>query len=203
MNPIQATSIQIHLTSGRKHMFYQEDAGLVERICDDLDGHVFARNSLIIEASDDITAFPGHAIIGITILTDPLPQSFYERERLSHSIIVQISQESFEFRRLQDLAKITGTRSSSLCHLEFVSGEHLFLEFSDIAENGLEERFALHNLFTRPSLHSRRPDGGFSIWNTAHIVSWSRYPKVEVPTHSLLAQPIEGKPSSPNLLLLK
>ena len=43
------------------------------------------------------------------------------------------------------------------------------------------------------ALSCRRLEGGFRIWNTAHIVSWSHYPKLEVPANAWpaesLAQP--------------
>src|SRR6185503_12232370 len=119
--------------------------------------------------------FPGHALIGITILTDPIPESYLDREKISKTIVNQISQETFQFRRLQLMAKIEGQRGFLLSELEFASGERLFLESSEIAANAMGERAALNHLFSKPSLSCRRLDFGFSIWNTAHIVSWSHY----------------------------
>lgn len=186
----QPTGIQIHLVTGHKRMFYQEDLELVAKICNDLDGRIFSRASLIIDSALDVTAIPGTAMLGITILTDPLPPAFYEAEKASKTVITQISQEAFQLRRLQDMSKVEGRRSPILCELEFVSGEHLFLEFSEIALSGMGERNALNHLFTRPSLSCRRLDGGFSIWSTSHIVSWSLYPKLEVPANAWPAEAI-------------
>ncbi len=174
----QPTGIQFHLITGRKQMFYQEDAELVARICGDLEGHIFGRANLILNGEDDVTAIPGSAMIGITILTHPLPDSFHERERLTQIVITQISQESFQFKRLRDLAKVKVGRSPILSEIEFVSGERLFLEFNEVAAGGVEERNVLQQLFARPYLSCRHLDGGFSVWNTAHIVSWSHYPKL-------------------------
>ncbi len=184
LESIQPTGIQVHLTTGRKHMFYQEDKVLVAKICSDFDANVFSRPSLILDSLEDVTAFPGRAMIGITILTDPLPESFYERERQSKTIISQISSEDFQLRKLKGLSKTEGLRSTILSELEFVSGERLFLEFSEIADTGIAERNILSHLFSKPSLTCRRREGGFSIWNTAHIVSWSHYPKLEVPSNA-------------------
>jgi hypothetical protein len=191
MDNYQAIVIQLHLTTGHERMFYQENPSLVAKICDDLDGHIFSRASLIIESGDDVTAIPGDAMIGITILTDPLPASFYEKEKMSKTVITQISHETFHLRRLQYMSKVEGQRNPILCELEFVSGGHLFLEFSEVAVSGMGERSALHHLFTRPSLSCRRLEGGFSIWNTAHIVSWSHYPKMEVPANAWQAEPFD------------
>jgi hypothetical protein len=177
----QPTGIQLHLSTGRKHWFYQENADLVANICSDLDGQIFTRASLIIDGAEDVTAFPGQALIGITILTDPLPETFFERERLARTVVTQISQETFQYRRLQLLSKLEGYRSTLLSELEFTSGERLFLQFSEVAVNGMGERNVLNHLFSRPSLSCRRLEGGFSIWNTSHIVSWSHYPKLEAP----------------------
>ena len=188
MSIFQPTGIQLHLITGRKHMFYQENPDLVAIICADLDGQIFTRESLIIDSADDTTAFPGNALIGITILTDPIPESYLEREKTSKTIVNQISQETFQFRRLQLMAKIEGQRGFLLSELEFASGERLFLESSEIAANAMGERAALNHLFSKPSLSCRRLDCGFSIWNTAHIVSWSHYPKLEVPGNAWPAE---------------
>ena len=190
MNEIQPTGIQLHLITGNKPMFYQEDSGLVALICADLDGRVFTRPSLIIESREDVTAFPGHALVGITVLTDPLPASFLEHERLTKAVVSEISPETFKIQRLRNLAKVEGTRGPMLCEIELTSGDRLFLELSEVAENGIDERSSMHHLFSRPSIACRRLEGGFSIWNTAHIVSWSHYPKLEVPAGSWPADPI-------------
>ncbi len=200
----QPTGIQLHLVTGHKKMFYQERANLVAKICDDLDGRIFTRASLILDGTDDVTAFQGTALLGITILTDPLPESFYQREKLSNVVVTQISQESFQLRRLQYMSNVEGERGPSLSTLEFISGECLFLEFSEIAESGMAQRDSLFHLFTRPTISCRRLEGGFSIWNTAHIVSWSHYPKLEVPANSWqvesLAEPAYGDAKIVNFL---
>lgn len=197
MDNFQATGIKFHLTSGNERMFYQEDKDLVAKICNDLDGQVFLKSSIIIDSRDDVTAFPGNALIGITILTDPLPESFYEREKTSGTVVLQISREAFNLQRLQYLSKIEGLRGPTLSELEFINGERLFFEITEVAVSGMDERNALHNLFARPSIFCRRLDGGFSVWNTSHIVSWSHYPKMEVPANSwqaeVIAEPVEGE----------
>lgn len=189
----QPTGIQLHLITGRKHMFYQENPDLVAIICADLDGQIFTRESLIIDSAEDTTAFPGHALIGITILTDPIPDSYLHREQVSKTVVTQISQETFQFRRLQLMAKVEGERGLLLSELEFASGERLFLESSEIAANEMGERAALNHLFAKPSLSCRRLDCGFSIWNTKHIISWSHYPKLDVPGN---AWPAENLPET-------
>lgn len=192
METYQSTGIQIHLTTGDKPMFYQELPELVAKICNDLDGRIFTRTSLIIESGEHITTFPGHAMIGITILIDVLPDGFLQREKDSNITISQISEESFHLRRLGYMAKVEGQKGTSLCELQFVSGERLFLEFIEVAVSGMGERTELHHLFAHPSLSCRRLEGGFSIWNTAHIVSWSHYPKIEVPINSWPAESLAG-----------
>ena len=178
-------------------MFYQEDQDLVGKICEGADGQIFSRASLIIESVDGVTSFPGNALIGITILTEPLPHSFLEHEASSKINIRQISQESFLVRRPQAISSIEGARGFTLSEIEFVSGEHLFLEASAVAQSGMRERNTLHHLFSNPSLWCRRLEGGFSIWNTAHIVSWSHFPKLEVPANSwraeTLTEPVVGQ----------
>jgi hypothetical protein len=198
------TGIQLHLTTGRKHWFYQENAELVGTIMDDLDGNVFSKESLVIDGADEVSSFPGSALIGITILTDVLPESFLEKEKLSKTVVTQISLETFQYSRLQLISKYEGMRGALLSEIEFVSGERLYLEFSEVARNAMGERSVMHHLFSRPSISSRRPEGGFSIWNTAHIVSWSHYPKLDAPGDSwpaeTLTEPITGAAKTVKML---
>lgn len=184
------------MATGRKHMFYQDDPSLVQAICEDLNGQIFGRASLIIQSLREVTAFPGHSLVGITILTDPLPESLFERERASKTVITQVSEETFQYRKLQEVLRVEGKRGVIFSELEFTSGERLFLEIDGEAMSSMGERNAMHHLFTRPSISCRRLDGGFSIWNTAHIISWSQSPKLESPenawTAESLAQPAAG-----------
>ena len=168
----QPAGIQLHLVSGNKRMFYQEDTDLIAKICDDIDGHVFSRASIIIESALDVIAVPGDALIGISVMTDPLPEFYFKMEQTSKTMVTQISEETFLLGAIgSSCQKSSDKKGSSLSELEFVSGEHLFLELAEIAESALSERFALHHLFNHPSLFCRRLEGGFSIWNTKKIVS--------------------------------
>lgn len=204
MSGTQAAGIQLHLTTGRKHWFYQENAELVATILGDLDGHIFSRNSLVINGEDEVSSFPGSALLGITVLTHSLPGCFLEKEKLSKTVVTQISLETFQSGRLQLIAKYEGIRGKLLSEIEFVSGERLYLEFSEIAVSAMDERSVMHNLFSRPSLSCRRLEGGFSIWNTSHIVSWSHYPKLDAPENAwaaeTLTEPITGAAKTSKML---
>lgn len=184
----QPTGVQLQLVTGRRYMFYQEDLTLATSICNDLDNQIFSRPSLIVDSVEEVTAFPGHALLSITILVEELPESFFAKERLSKTVTTQITLEEFESRRRQNIAKEEGKRGAVVSELEFVNGERLYLEFSEIAASAMGERNALHHLFSHPSLWCRRLGGGFTIWNTAHIVSWSHHPKLEVPANAWLAE---------------
>lgn len=201
-NPYNPTAIQLHLVTGGKQMFYQEEAARVASICADIDGqHIFTRNSLIIEGADDVLAFPGNALIGITVMTDFLPAAFLERELMMKTVVTQISADAYHSQRESDLSKTEGLRSSVYCSLEFTTGERLFLEFNEIAQGGMGERNVLQHLFTRPTLFSRTAEGGFSAWNTAHIVSWSHYPKLEAPLTAWSAEAVPAQDATDELIM--
>lgn len=190
MDTFHPFGIQVHLLTGRKHMFYQEDPQLVEAIAQNLSGQIFSRPSLIIDGRDGSMSFPGHAIVGITVVSDPLPESFLKREQASNVVVTQISAETFHIQRLRLKATLEGVQSALLSEIEFVGGERLYLEFCELGVSGLQERSALGHLFSSPSISCRRADNGFSIWNTAHIVSWSNFPKREVPSNAWPAESI-------------
>ncbi len=190
----QPTGVQLQLVTGRRYMFYQEDPTLATSICNDLDNQIFSRPSLIVDSVEEVTAFPGHALLSITILVEMLPESFFAKERLSKTVTTQITLEEFESRRRQNIAKEEGKRGAVVSELEFVNGERLYLEFSEIAASAMGERNALYHLFSHPSLWCRRLGGGFTIWNTAHIVSWSHHPKLDVPGNAWQAELLPEPP---------
>ncbi len=183
---VHPVEIHLHLTSGRKHIFTQSDLGFAKKICDDLDGSIFSKQSLIIESKDEVAAFPGHALIGITVLTDPLPDSFLKLEMLARTTVTQVAHDIYNDRHAHIISKREGERSLVLSEVEFANGARLFLEFSEVTAISIDERSTMHHLFTHPALLCRTK-GGFSLWNTAHMVSWSHYPKLHVPINSWVA----------------
>jgi hypothetical protein len=184
MENLQPITIQLHLTSGLKRVFHQDNPRLIATIFDEFDGRLFTQPTLIIESRDSVTAFSSHSLIGISILTDQVPNSLSLREGRSKTVVTEITQENYLQLRHQNIPKVEGVRSNILSEIVFVSGQHLYLEFSEIAIGGMGERAELHHQFSNPSLACRRLGGGFSLWNTAQIVSWSHSPKLESPDTS-------------------
>lgn len=189
MTIFKSGGVQVHLVNGHKWIFYQENQSQIDKICSDLEGSFFSKPSLIIDNVDHITAFPCHSLLGISVLTENLPENFIRMENLSNRTAQQIGEEEFIRMRYQATSKIEGHQSRTLSQLEFVSGESLFIEINDAVENGMEERSSLYHLFSRPTLATRRQDFGFSLWNTAQIVSWSLYPSTEVPSTAWQVDP--------------
>ena len=185
-----ATEIHLHLTSGYKRAFYQDNISLIKNIFDDLDFQIFARASQIIVGREEAFAFPGTALIGISFQTTLFPDSFVERERLTGTVIRQIEKESFLEKRSKPIEVKDGIRHSIISEIEFSTGKRIYLEASELVQSRLEARLNMHHLFTSPCIYCRRFEGGFSIWNTAHIVSWTHYPSLEVPSNSWQAEPM-------------
>jgi hypothetical protein len=190
MENLQPITIHLHLINGLTRVFYQDDPELIATICNDLDGRVFTQPNLIIESKENAVAFAGHTLMGISILTDQIPNSISMRENMSRTVVTQITEENFLQLGHQDRPKVEGRRSNILSEIVFVSGEHLYLEFSEVAIGGMGERAEMHNLFTNPSLACHRLGGGFSLWNTAQMVSWSHSPKLATPGNSWSAEEV-------------
>ena len=181
LNPL---TIQVHLINGQTRTFRQDNPDLVTAICNDLDGRIFTQSTLIIEGEDEAVTFSGHALIGLSILSDLTPGFITLRESMAKTVVTQITAENFLQLRHENKPKVEGIRSNILSEIVFVSGDQLYLEFSEVAIGGMGERAEMHHLFTNPSLACRRLGGGFSLWNTAQIASWSHSPKLEAPGES-------------------
>ena len=186
--PIMATEIHLHLTSGQKRAFYQENVSLIKTIFDDLHFHIFARTSQIIVGNNEAYAFPGTALIGISFQTTLFPGSFIDRETVTGTVIRQIEKESFLRKRSMAFSFQEGAMNSIISEVEFSTGKRIYLEASEIIESPIDTRSNMHHLFKNPCLFCRRLQGGFSIWNTAQIVSWTHYPALNLPNHSWQAE---------------
>lgn len=185
-NSVHPIEIHLHLTSGRKHIFTQSDLGFAKKICDDLNASIFKEQSLIIEGKDEIYAFAGHTLIGITVYTDPLPDSFLKHEMDSKAKVTQITHNMHRERRERTISTVEGERCLVLSEVEFCNGARLFLEFNEVTAIAIDERSTMHHLFTHPALMCR-VNGGFSIWSTSHMCSWTHYPKLHIPINSWVA----------------
>ena len=137
--------------------------------------------TLIIENGLNAVAFAGHGLLGISIVTDQMPKAISMRESTLRTYVRQISKEDYNLILHRNLPKEEGLRSNIVSEIAFVNGQQIYLEFSEIAIGGMGERAEMHHLFTNPSLACRRLGGGFSLWNTSQIMSWSHSPKLESP----------------------
>jgi hypothetical protein len=112
---------------------------------------------------------------------------------LTKTTVAQVSHEVYNARHSHAISTLEGERSVVLSEVEFSNGARLFLEFSEVTALSIDERSTMHHLFTHPSLLCRVP-GGFSVWNTAHMVSWSHYPKLHIPIDSWVADSVPKDP---------
>ena len=185
-NSVHPIEVHLHLTSGRKHIFTQSDLGFAKKICDDINASIFKEQSIVVEGKDEIYAFSGHALIGITVYTDPLPDSYLKHEMLTRSTVMQITHEMHRERHEQTISTHEGERCLVLSEVEFCNGARLYLEFNEVTALSIDERSTMHHLFTHPALMCR-VNGGFSIWSTSHMCSWTHYPKLHIPLNSWVA----------------
>ena len=185
-NSIHPIEIHLHLVSGRTHIYSQNDLNLARKICDAIDGSIFNKPSIIIESDNDMNTFPGTALLGISVYSEPLPDSYLKHELGTNTTVRKISHAQYQESYGQIAEKSEGQRELVLSEVEFVNGARIYLEINEIAAFSADERSAMHHLFSHPALICR-VIGGFSIWNIAHIVSWSHYPKMNVPIDSWVA----------------
>ena len=171
--------LHLHLLNGTTRTFVQNDPDLARQLLRQMGPRVFAQPALILHGPDQVTAFPGSALAGLSILMDPLPE---ELLRLDPFPCVEVTQEEYQAERYTQAGIIEGRPFLMLSEVEMSSGRRLWfaIQVSE-AMGGFQERQMLHNAFTLPSLISRRLGGGLSLWNRAQMVSCSFSPKPDVP----------------------
>ena len=191
MNPISATSIRLHLTSGLRHTYHRVGLSLVANIFDDSDGDIFTRPGLIFDGEKVLDEYSGDDIIGVTVMAKWPYEHFFERERSLGIMAVELnSKPSFSDGCSEEtragshsrprVATIGERRRKIYTEIEFLGGKKLRVEFSQLVEPGINESAVVNHIFSHSSLTCRRIEGGLSIWNTDRIVSWTNFPQVEV-----------------------
>jgi hypothetical protein len=203
MNLLFASEIGLHLATGRRHTFYQEGLFLVPSISDDSDPSIFDRPGYVHDGEKVITKYGGNDVFGITVLARWPYDFFFERERALGIVVREIGQDGEGAHQINCACNWNSTpfvvnpatdrRPKIYSELQFKTGMKLFLEFTQIAEEGICEDTVLHHIFSHSSLCCRRLGGGLSIWNTDHIVSWQSFPRLVVMTGNELVD-LAGEP---------
>lgn len=190
MNLVRANEIRLHLCNGERHTYYQDGLTLAPSIVDDSDREIFHRAGLIHDGEKLILDYHGQDVFGITVLAMWPYETFFERERLLGIVVKEIGYGATSKGEPEWNQSGTGLGQNSsrmlkiFTEIEFSTGTKLFLEFTQVAEEGISEELVLNHIFSHPSLCCRRIGGGLSIWNTEHIVSWSNFPRLVVGSES-------------------
>ena len=193
MNSIFASEIRLYLANGQRHRYFQEGVSLVANIFDDSDVDIFTRSSLIYNGERNVTEYAGQDVVGLSVFARWPNEYFFARERSLGVIVKDIGIESGTVGRSneaesklvlkpKDVSRIEKRSPRINSEIEFVSGVRLFLEFTQMVEQGISEPTVLNYIFSHPSLCCRRLGGGLSIWNTAHIISWEHGPQIAKPS---------------------
>ena len=171
--------LHLHLLDGTTRTFVQNDPDLARQLLRHVGPRVFSQPALILRGPDQVTALPGSALLGLSILMDPLHE---ELLRLDPFPCVEITREEYQAERYAQADIIEGRSSLMLSEVEMSSGRRLWFAIQALeAVGAFQERHMLHNAFALPSLVSRRLGGGLSLWNRAQMVSCSFSPPPDVP----------------------
>lgn len=171
--------IRLHLANGRTSTYVQNDPEIVGKMLRQIHRKVFQLPSIVIAGKDEVCAFRGSALSGISVLIDPLPM---ELAMLDSGLADVWSIPEEEFRERQALLRLMDVRDPDeiLGEIELASGQRLWT-IQRVTRNsvGGDPRLHLRHAFDLPSLVCRRRDGGISIWNRQQIVSMAFTPGID------------------------
>lgn len=185
--------LHLHLVNGSTHKFMQHNPQVVEQILPQLNPRIFTQPTLVLFGQNTVNTYPSSALIGISLIMEPLPESLLRLTRdpaLGVVDMQELAVADYQAKKRVAQPIVAGQPAVSLHEIEFVSGHRLWVEVSiQAAANKMEERQLVKHAFEGPNLVCRRLGGGLSIWNRAQMVSYSFSPKPEVP---MLALPVEA-----------
>ena len=180
--------IQLHLANGRTHRFAQNDSELAQRVLDQVEVNVFSRETLVIYGEQVVHAYSGQAVVGISLIMDPLPDTLFHFVELpaGHADrIVEITEEEYQVGCQYAKPLVEGLPGAVFHEAEMISGQR-FWTASHVAQavSGWNERSIVHHAFSGPVLGYLRRGGGVTLWNRAQLASYTFSPKPDVPVSS-------------------
>ena len=176
--PPPLLELHLHLLNGATRTFVEDDPARVRQIIQQVSHCVFSQPALILRGQDQITAYPGSALAGLSFLMDPLPEELLSLDPFP---CLEITQEEYQSERRAAEGSAEEQLFLMLCEVEMVGGRRLwFTTPVSQALDGFRERQVLHNAFSLPSFLCRCLGGGISLWNRAQMVSCSFLPKPDV-----------------------
>lgn len=184
--------LHLHLSNGRTHEWQQNDPQLAQSIIGQLTPKVFAQPSLILYGESCVTAYPGAALIGVSVIMAELPEELLHligTPASNSSSFWEITEDEYSAKQRVVQPITEGEPFLMLSEIELSSGRRLYIEnHVEAAVSASQERQILHHIFAHPTLACRRLDGGLSLWNRAHFVSFSFCPKPTVPANAWPAE---------------
>ena len=195
MEPQPLLELQVHLMNGNTHRFVEQGPERAQKVIEQVQVRVFAQPGLIIAGSTQVVAYPGSALAGISIITDPPCTELLHLgvpNPDSRVVPEEITEEEYRRQRQAWACSTPGEPLMLLHETEMSSGHRFWLRvhIPEVA-GGFHERTFLHNLFSLPCLACHRLGGGVRIWNRAHIVRQTFHPRIEVPTSAWLIEPVD------------
>jgi hypothetical protein len=179
--------MQLHLTSGNTHTFTQNDPASVRQILRQVGPQIFSQPSLVLYGPSQVKAYPGSALVGLSLQLDPRLDPWLQRD--ASLFIHEITQEEYRAKQRTD-KPVNGQKMVSLfTEAEMTSGRRLWFEVEvPPAADGFGERQMLHHVFTLPSVVCRGLHGGLSLWNRAQMVSCCFSANLHVPANAWPAE---------------
>lgn len=177
--------IQLHLVNGNTHRFVQDKPEPARQILQQITPKVFEQHSLVIAGENSVVTYPGTALSGIGLLMDELLEEVLHLplpSRANMTTLSEIAPDDYQAIR-QQVWPIEEGRPFVMVHeVEFLSARRLWLEAHvQSAVSGIQERQIVHSIFSGPALVCNRLGGGISLWNRAHMVSYSFHPAPGAP----------------------
>lgn len=184
--------LHLHLSNGHTHEFIQDNQELAAQVIGQITPKVFTQPSLILSGESEVVAYPGSALLGLSVLMEEIPDELFQLVGIPSgnvSSFWEITEDEYQAKRRVVQPIVEGEPFLMVSEIELSSGQRLWIEnHVTHAISAMQERQVLHNIFAQPILACRRPDGGISLWNRAHFVSFSFCPKPTVPSNAWPAE---------------
>lgn len=172
--PPPLLELHLHLHDGTTRTFVQNDKKLVRQIVPQIGPCLFSQPALLLYGQDQVTAFPGSALVGVSLLMDPMPDELLQLEPFP---CFEITHEDYQAARQAAKGIAEEDRSFMAGAIEMDTGRHFWIAVPVSQTRwGFAERQMLHTLLSLPCIICRRVGGGISLWNRSQIRSCSFSP---------------------------
>lgn len=174
--------ICVHLTSGMKYLFKQEDEIQVNAMFQSFHPmSLYSRSEIVIQGAASTRGFPSDSVECIEFITD-LEAGWQFRPGLEN--LIALSEETYKKRedvlcgKVDELRKLEkpGNKINGLAEFVMKSRKKILFEYTAVTKAWIDQIVMVQHFMRTPAVYAKREQGGYLLVHTKNVDHWVLVP---------------------------